>query len=415
MLDFVSERLHVNLGVTMLKTTDPFNFNFAALRFLGNCKRYRYWLFLVFFLFTLIALLSLVAGCKPKTASTSQRPEVVVVTIQPERVAITTELPGRTAPFLVAEIRPQVNGIIQKRLFTEGSEINAGQELYQIDPAPFQAAVDRAKANLPALKFRANRYKEALVDKAVSEQDFDDAEAALKQAEAELQTARINLDYTHIVSPITGRIGASTVTEGAIVTAYQPKVLATVQQLNPIYVDIPESTTELLRFQRHLKAGRLDYDEANQNKVKLTLADGTPYPEEGTLQFKDITVDPTTGSVILRAVFPNPDGMLLPGMFVRAVIMEGVNEQALLVPQQGVARNSKGDPLALIVDAEEKVQQRMLTLDRAIGDKWLALSGLEPGDRVIVEGSLKVRPGTLVRAIPFGSDRKDDLEGSKVF
>jgi len=367
----------------------------------------------VFFLFALIALLSLVAGCKPKTASTSQAPEVAVVTIQPERVAITTELPGRTAPFLVAEIRPQVNGIIQKRLFTEGSEINAGQELYQIDPAPFQAAVDRAKANLPALKFRANRYKEALVDKAVSQQDFDDADAALKQAEAELKTARINLDYTHIISPITGRIGASTVTEGAIVTAYQPKVLATVQQLNPIYVDIPESTTELLRFRRHLKAGRLDYDEANQNKVKLTLADGTPYPEEGTLQFKDITVDPTTGSVILRAVFPNPEGILLPGMFVRAIITEGVDEQALLVPQQGVARNSKGDPFALIVDAEEKVQQRMLSLDRAIGDKWLVLSGLEPGDRVIVEGVLKVRPGTFVKAIPFGSDRKDHLEGSK--
>jgi len=401
----------------MLKITDPFNFNFAALRFLGNCKtrsvRHRYWLFLVFFLFTLIALLSLFAGCKPKTASTSQGPEVAVVTMQPERVAITTELPGRTAPFLVAEIRPQVNGIIQKRLFTEGSEIKAGQELYQIDPAPFQAAVDRAKANLPALKFRANRYKEALVDKAVSQQDFDDAEAALKQAEAELKTARINLDYTHIVSPITGRIGASTVTEGAIVTAYQPKVLATVQQLNPIYVDIPESTTELLRFQRHLKAGRLDYDETNQNKVKLTLADGTPYPEEGTLQFKDITVDPTTGSVILRAVFPNPEGILLPGMFVRAVITEGVDEQALLVPQQGVSRNSKGDPLALVVDAEEKVQQRMLTLDRAIGDKWLVLSGLEPGDRVIIEGVLKVRPGTFVKAIPFGSGRKDNLGGSK--
>ncbi len=398
----------------MLKTTDPFNFNFAALRFLGNCKTrlagYRYWLFPVFFLF---ALLSLAAGCKPKTAAAPQGPEVAVVSIQPERVAITTELPGRTAPFLVAEIRPQVNGIIQKRLFTEGSEISAGQELYQIDPAPFQAAVDRAKANLPALKFRANRYKEALVDKAVSQQDFDDADAALKQAEAELKTARINLDYTHIVSPITGRIGASTVTEGAIVTAYQPKVLATVQQLNPIYVDIPESTTELLRFRRHLKVGRLDYDETNQNKVKLTLDDGTPYSEDGTLQFKDITVDPTTGSVILRAVFPNPEGVLLPGMFVRAIITEGVNEQALLVPQQGVARNSKGDPFALIVDAEEKVQQRMLTLDRAIGDKWLVLSGLEPGDRVIVEGALKVRPGAFVKTIPFGSDRKDNLGVSK--
>ncbi|HNX69566.1 MAG TPA: efflux RND transporter periplasmic adaptor subunit [Candidatus Omnitrophota bacterium] len=365
-------------------------------------------------LFPGIFILALaVTGCKLKDVPPQQGPEVAVVTMQPERVAITTELPGRTAPFLVAEIRPQVNGLIQKRLFTEGSEIKIGQELYQIDPAPFQAAFDRAKANLPAIQFRADRYKEALVDKAVSQQDFDDADAALKQVKAELQTARINLDYTHIVSPITGRIGTSTVTEGAIVTAYQPKALATVQQLDPIYVDIPESTTELLRFQRHLKVGRLDYDEANQNKVKLTLDDGTPYPEDGALQFKDITVDPTTGSVILRAVFPNPEGILLPGMFVRAIITEGVNEQALLVPQQGVARNSKGDPLALIVDAEEKVQQRMLTLDRAIGDKWLVLSGLEPGDRVIVEGVLKVRPGVFVKAIPFDSAPKDNPGVSK--
>ncbi len=341
------------------------------------------------------------SGCGHQGAPAGQGAEVAVVTLNPEKVTITTELPGRTAPFLVAEIRPQVNGLIQKRLFTEGAEIKAGQELYQIDPAPFQAAVDRAQAHLPALKFRADRYKEALVDKAVSQQDFDDADAALKQVEAELKTARINLDYTRIVSPISGRIGASTVTEGAIVTAYQPKALATVQQLDPIYVDIPESTTELLRFQRHLKVGRLDYDEANQNKVRLTLADGTPYAEEGVLEFKDVTVDPTTGSVILRAVFPNPEGILLPGMFVRAVITEGVYEQALLVPQQGVARTPKGEPYALIVDGESKVQQRMLTLDRAIKDKWLVLSGLEPGAQVIVEGLQKVKPGIFVKAVPF--------------
>lgn len=402
----------------MQSKVDPFE---SRLTTLGETTRGKnrknlpdkYSFFLVALLPGIFILALAVTGCKPKDVPPPQGPEVAVVTIQPERVAITTELPGRTAPFLVAEIRPQVNGIIQKRLFTEGSEIKAGQELYQIDPAQFQASVDRAKANLPALQFRADRYKEALVDKAVSQQDFDDADAALKQVKAELKTARINLDYTHIVSPITGRIGTSTVTEGAIVTAYQPKALATVQQLNPIYVDIPESTTELLRFQRHLKVGRLDYDDANQNKVKLTLDDGTPYSEEGALQFKDITVDPTTGSVILRAVFPNPEGILLPGMFVRAVITEGVNEQALLVPQQGVARNSKGDPLALIVDAEEKVQQRMLTLDRAIGDKWLVLSGLEPGDRVIVEGVLKARPGAFVKAIPFDSVPKANPGVSK--
>ena len=366
-------------------------------------------------------LLSLaLSGCGRPSAPAGQGPEVAVVSLQPERVAITTELPGRTAPFLVAEIRPQVNGLILKRFFTEGAEIKAGQELYQIDPAPFQAAVDRAQAHLPALRFRADRYKEALVDKAVSQQDFDDADAALKQVEAELKTARINLDYTHIVSPITGRIGASTVTEGAIVTSYQAKSLATVQQLDPIYVDIPESTTELLRFRRHLKVGRLDYDEANQNKVRLTLADGTPYAEEGVLEFKDVTVDPTTGSVILRAVFPNPEGILLPGMFVRAVITEGVYEQALLVPQQGVARNPKGEPYALIVDGESKVQQRMLTLDRAIGNKWLVLSGLEPGEQVIVEGIQKVKPGVFVKAVPFevgvaegSADKRPASESSK--
>jgi len=347
-------------------------------------------------------------GCKPKEAPLPQGPEVAVVTLQPERVVITSELPGRTAAFLVAEIRPQVNGIIQKRLFTEGSEIKAGQDLYQIDPAPFEATLERAEANLSAIRSRSDRYKEALVDKAVSQQDFDDADAALKQVEAELKTARINLNYTHIVSPITGRIGASTVTEGGIVTAYQPVALATVQQLDPIYVDVPQSANDLLRLRRSLKDGSLNHDGSRQNKVKLILADGTPYPLEGTLQFKDVTVDPTTGSVILRTVFPNPENILLPGMFVRAVITEGVMEQAILVPQQGVAQNPKGNPVSLVVGAGEKVEQRMLTLDRAIGDKWLVTSGLSAGDRVIVEGVQRVRPGSVVTAVPFDSHPKDD-------
>jgi len=346
-------------------------------------------------------LMFVITGCKPKTASAPQSPEVAVVTLQPERVVLTTELPGRTSPYRIAEIRPQVNGLIQKRLFTEGAEVKAGEVLYQIDPAPFEATLERVKSNIPTLKLRADRYKQGLAEKVVSQQDFDDADAALKQVEAELKTARINLDYTRIVSPITGRIGASIVTEGAVVTAYQPKALATVQQLDPIYVDISESTTELLRFRKHLKEGRLDFDEANQNKVKLTLTDGVLYSEEGILQFKDITVDPTTGSVILRAVFPNPEGILLPGMFVRAVITEGVDEEALLVPQQGVARNPKGNPVALVVGAEGKVEQRMLTLDRAIGNKWLVTSGLNPGDRVIVEGVQRAKAGAFVKAVPF--------------
>jgi membrane fusion protein, multidrug efflux system len=331
---------------------------------------------------------------------------VAVVDIRSQELVITTELPGRTAALLVDEIRPQVNGLIQKRLFTEGSEIKAGDALYQIDPAPFQAAYDKAKANLPALKLRADRYKEALIEKAVSQQEFDDADAALKQAEAELETARINLDYTRIVSPISGRIGTSNVTDGDVVTAYQPVALATIQQIDPIYVDIPQSTTELLRLRRSLEDGRLNHDTKNNNKVKLVLEDGTPYPLEGTLQFQDVTVDPTTGSVILRAIFPNPKSVLLPGMFVRAVIIEGINEHAILVPQQGVSRNPKGEAIALIVDAENKVQQRVLTLDRAIGDKWLISSGINPGDRIILEGVQKVRPGMSVRVASFDAAKK---------
>ncbi|MFA6357914.1 MAG: efflux RND transporter periplasmic adaptor subunit [Candidatus Omnitrophota bacterium] len=357
----------------------------------------------VLFLGILFLTLTTITGCTKKDVSLPQDPKVSVVYMRPERLVMTTELSGRTAAFLVDEIRPQINGLIQKRLFIEGSEIKAGQVLYQIDPAPFQAVFDKAKANLPALKLRADRYKEALIDKAVSQQEFDDADAALKQAEAELQTAKINLNYTTIVSPISGRIGASTVTDGDIVTAYQPTALATIQQLDPIYVDIPQSTTELLRLERSLEDGRLKHDVANQNKVKLILGDGTPYPLDGTFQFQDITVDSTTGSVILRVIFPNPKNILLPGMFVRAIITEGVNEQAILIPQQGVSRNPKGEPITLIVDAESKVQQRMLTLDRAIGDKWLVSSGINSGDRIIVEGLQKVKPGISVKIVPLDS------------
>ena len=339
-------------------------------------------------------------------------PEVATVTVVPQKLLLTTEIPGRTSPYLIAEIRPQVNGLIQKRLFIEGSNVEAGQELYQIDPAPFQAALERAKANLPALRLRADRYKEALVDKAVSQQDFDDADAALKQAEAELETARINLNYTHIVSPISGRVGKSSVTDGAIVTAYQPAPLATIQQLDPIYVDVPQSTAELQRLQRRLADGRLTRDGNNQNAVQLILEDGTKYPLEGTLQFRDVTVDPTTATVILRMVFPNPNGVLLPGMFVRAVVKEGVNDEAILIPQQAVSRDPRGNPVAAIVDTENKVGQRMLTLDRAIGDQWLVTSGLAPGDRVIVEGMQKVRPGAAVKVVPFDAGRKQGAQSA---
>lgn len=347
-------------------------------------------------------------------------PEVSTVTVSRQKALLTTELPGRTAPFRIAEIRPQVNGLILKRLFTEGTDVKAGEELYQIDPAPFQAALEnaqaalgRSEASLPSIQSRANRYKEALADKAVSQQDFDDAEAALKQATADVQyykamvaTANINLKYAHVVSPISGRIGTSAVTDGAIVTAYQPMALATIQQLDPIYVDVPQSTAELLRLKQHLESGGLNSDGTNQNKVQLLLEDGSAYPAEGTLQFRDISVDPTTGSVILRMVFPNPNGVLLPGMFVRAVVKEGVDDQAILVPQQAVSRDPKGNPVTLIVGADGKVAQRVLNVERTVGDQWLVTSGLEAGDKVIVEGMQKVRPGAPVKEVPFVAGQK---------
>ena len=367
--------------------------------------------------------LILLTGCgkQPGTGGPPQMgtPEVAVITVQTEQATLTTELTGRTSAFGVAEIRPQVSGLIQKRLFTEGSDVKAGQVLYQIDPAPFQAALDnanaalgRAEANLPAIRLRAERFRELLVDKAVSQQDYDDADAALQQVKADIEywkaaveTARINLGYTRITAPISGRIGKSNVTVGALVTAHQPSALSTIQQLDPIYVDVPQSTAELLRLQRRLEEGRLKHDVRNQNKVKLILEDGTEYPLEGTLQFRDVTVEPTTGSVTLRIIFPNPKRVLLPGMFVRAVVKEGVNKQALLIPQQAVSRDPKGNPVVLIVNAGGKVEQRMLTLDRAIGDKWLVASGLAPGDRVIVEGMQKVRPGATVKVVPFDENK----------
>lgn len=366
----------------------------------------------------------ILAGCgqQKSTGGAAGQAEVAVITVRPEKVAITTELSGRTSAYRVAEIRPQVNGIIQKRLFVEGSDVKAVQALYQIDPAPFQASLDnakaalgRAEANLPAIRSRAERFRELLADKAVSQQDYDDAAAAMKQSEADVQywkatveTARINLGYTLITAPISGRIGKSNVTEGALVTAHQPVALATIQQLDPIYVDLPQSTADLLRLQRRLADGSLNHDGKKQNRVGIILEDGSPYSLEGTFQFRDVTVDPTTGSVMLRVVVPNPKGLLLPGMFVRTVVQEGVNSQAILIPQQAVTRDPKGNPFILIVDAEGKVQQRVLALDRAIGNKWLISSGLAPGDRVIVEGIQKVKPGASVKVIPFesGNEKK---------
>jgi len=372
-----------------------------------------------------VAAAILAAGCdrKPADQPPPPIPRVSTVTVQSEKIVLTSELPGRTSPYRIAEIRPRVNGLIQKRLFTEGSDVEAGQVLYQIDPAPFraalanaQAALARAEANLPSAQARADRFEQLVAENAVSRQDYDDAVAALTAAKADVEywkamveTADINLEYTSITAPISGRIGRSGVTDGAIVTAYQPMPLATIQQLDPIYADMPQSTTELLRLQHRLEEGLFGQgnEEDGRNKVTLIQEDGTPYPLEGTLQFSDVTVDPTTGSVTLRAIFPNPDGVLLPGMFIKAVIREGISEEAILIPQQGVSRDPKGNPYALIVDAENKAAIRPLTLDRAIGDKWLVAEGLEPGDQLIVEGLLMLRPGMEVQAAPLDGTQED--------
>jgi len=345
----------------------------------------------------------ILCGCGNKKGGPPPMPEVAVVTMQTKQAVTTTELFGRTSANLIAEVRPQVGGIIQKRLFTEGSDIKAGQPLFQIDPALYQAALARAEAQLTTLQLKEKRLKELLSDKAVSQQDYDDTSAALKSVQAEVQTARINLKYTTITAPISGRIGKSDVTVGALVTAHQPVALATIQQMDPMYVDVSQSTTDIFRLRRQIQEGQVDPNTNQQKNVRLFLDDGTEYPLKGNLQFRDITVDPTTGSVILRIVFPNPKGVLLPNMFVRTVLQEGLHKNALLIPQQAVSRDPKGTPLVFIVDKEGKAQQRQLTLDRAIGDEWIVSSGLEPGERVIVEGILKVKPGIPVKTVPFES------------
>ena len=349
-----------------------------------------------------------------------QIPEVSVINVQTQEVVLTTELPGRSSPYRIAEVRPQVSGIILKRFFQEGSNVKEGDVLYQIDPAPFQASLDnaraaltKAEATLPSIKARLDRYEELVKVNAISKQEYDDVKAQYEQVlsdikywKAQVKLAEINLGYTKIKAPISGRIGKTNVTEGALVTAYQQMELTRIQQLDPIYVDIPQSTKELKELERKLAEGRLKYAGKEQNKVKLILEDGTIYQLEGTLQFKDITVDPTTGSVILRAIFPNPKGVLLPGMFVRAIIKEGINKNAILIPQQAVFRDPKGNPFVYIVDKENKVQIRPIFIDRAIEDKWLVSEGLSVGEKVIVEGFQKIMPGMPVKFKTKGKQEK---------
>ena len=368
----------------------------------------------------ILTLTGFLAGCGPKAQAPQEMPppEVSIMKTTLQNVLLTTDLPGRTSSLTIADIRPRISGLILKKCFREGEDVKAGQLLYEIDPAPYQAALHsaqaalaRSEATLSATRSKAERFSELLKVNAVSQQNYEDVTAALKQIEADIQyyqatleTAKINLQYTQVTSPISGRIGKSNVTEGAIVAAYQAIPLATVQQMDPIYVDVPQSTAEILDLKKRLASGQLTRDGTPHNKVKLILEDGTTYPQEGTLQFQDITVDPSTGSVNLRIEFPNPDKTLLPNMFVRALITEGNNPKALLIPQQAVIRDVKGHPMTFIVNAERKVEPRPLTIDRAIGNQWLVLSGLNPGDRVIVEGMQKARPGSTVKVAYFDQD-----------
>ena len=351
---------------------------------------------------------ALLAGCSRSTAEAphKQVAEVGVFTVAPQALRLTTELPGRTAAYQVAEVRPQVGGLIQKRLFVEGADVKAGSALYQIDAASYQAAYSSAKAALA--KARANlltsgpkvaRFKELVSIEGVSRQEYDDAVAANEQAKADveaavaaLESASINLKYTQVTAPIGGRISRSSVTPGALVTASQAAALTTVQQLDPIYVDVTQSSEDMLRLKRELDNGNLK-KTGGQAKVTLLLADGSTYAEAGKLQFSDVSVDPGTGNVTLRALFPNPKHDLLPGMFVRAVVESGIDEQAIVVPQQGVTRNPKGQATALVLNKDGKVEQRMLVTGATLGDKWLVKSGLGAGDRVIIEGVQKVKPG----------------------
>lgn len=344
-------------------------------------------------------------------------PAVTVVSLRTEAVPMTSELPGRTAPYLIAELRPQVGGIVKQRLFTEGSEVKAGQVLYQIDPATYQAAHDSAKANLAraeanvqAARLKAERYAQLVGIEAVSKQANDDAAAALKQAQAEVASAKaavdrakIDLDFTRVSSPISGRIGRSSVTPGALVTANQAAALATVQKLDPIYVDVTQSSAELLKLRRDLADGRLKRAGGDAVPVKLVLEDGSLYGAEGKLEFSEITVDQGTGSVTLRAVFPNPKGELLPGMYVRARLSQGVNSEAILVPHAALSRDARGNATVMVVNGESKVESRIVTTAQSQGDAWVVTQGLAAGERVIVEGLQKVRPGAAVQAQEAGA------------
>ncbi|MFL9926221.1 efflux RND transporter periplasmic adaptor subunit [Herbaspirillum lusitanum] len=363
---------------------------------------------------TVLAISTVLSACgkppggPPPEAGT---PVVGVMTVQSAPVTLSTELPGRTVAYLVADVRPQVNGIIKARSFREGSDVKAGQILYEINPASYKASYDssvaalaKAQASLKTTRLKTERYKELVSINAVSQQDYDDALAALGEGEsdvaaarANVETSRINLAYAKVDAPISGRIGKSTVTPGALVTASQTTAMTTIQQLDPIYVDVTQSSAALLNLKESLANGDLQKAGANAAKVRLILENGRTYPLEGRLEFSDVTVNQDTGAITLRAIFPNPKADLLPGMYVRAVLQEGVKEEGLLVPQQAVSRDSTGKPQAYVVGADYKLERRALQTDRAIGDQWLVRSGLQVGDQLVVDGQQRAMPGIKVK------------------
>ena len=345
------------------------------------------------------------------------------MTLSPQPVKLVTELPARTAPFRVAEVRPQVNGVILKRLFSEGSQVKAGQQLYQIDPAPFQASyesarasLERAQATATSSRLLAQRYKPLSEARAVSQQEYDNAVGSQDQAAADvasanaaMRTARINLAYTKVTAPISGRTGRSSVTEGALVSANQAAALVVIQQLDPIYVDAAQASTVFLRLQRALAEGQLKKAGQAQAEAKLILEDNSPYAQAGALQFAEVTVDSGTGSVTLRSVFPNPQNILLPGMFVRERLEEGIKENGLLVPQRAVGHNARGEATVTVLADDNKAATRIITTDRAVGDQWLVSDGLAAGERVIVVGLQSVRPGSVVNAHEVTADELSGL------
>ena len=373
---------------------------------------------------TVAAASVFLASCGTRESTPPQEtPEVAVVTVHPQSVPAITELPGRTNAFLVAQVRARVDGIVLRREFMEGSDVKIGQRLYKIDPAPYIAALNSAKATLA--KAQANlatqnalvaRYKVLVAANAVSKQDYDNAVAAQGQAAADVaagkaavDTAQINLGYTDVTSPITGRVGISQVTPGAYVQASQATLMSTVQQLDPVYVDLTQSSLQGLKLRQDIQSGRLKTTGPGAAKVTLFLENGEPYPEKGQLQFTDVTVDQTTGSVTIRAIFPNTQRVLLPGMFIRARIEEGVNDNAFLVPQVGVTHSPKGDAVAMVVSVDNKVTPHTLTTTGMQGQNWVVEGGLQPGDRVIVRGVDKVRPGMAVKVVSAESASSGDV------